>query len=73
MLNYNSRPLLLCASVDEDGVDSSTSAMILRASARRWLACWYVMIVCGGDGCGGMVMEAGRTNGDIALDVDGDM
>ena len=33
-----------------------------------------MMILCGGDGCGGgVVMEAGGTNGDIALDVDGDL
>ena len=30
------------------------------------------MFVCGGDGCGGVVMEAGGTNGDIAPNVDGD-
>ena len=31
------------------------------------------MIVCGGDGCGRVVMEAGGTNGDIAPDVDGNL
>ena len=31
------------------------------------------MILCGGDRCGGLVIEAGGTNDDIAPDVDGDL
>ena len=31
------------------------------------------MMVCGGDGCGGVVIQAGGTNDNIALINDGDL